>query len=135
MFECRQPIVHREVGAEDTVVTAGLNWLVDPMKESFVGRAAVLEDARPPAPLRPIGFRVEEGGADVEDLLFVGPEQVGHVVYLVESPGAGGALGLAKVLPEWQASRLEFTTATGGRVRTLAPPYVVPRSWSTPIEA
>src|SRR5439155_15447610 len=78
MFECRQPIVHREVGADDTVVTAGLNWLVDPTKESFVGRDAVLEDARAPAPLRPIGFRVEDGETDVEELLFVGPEQVGQ---------------------------------------------------------
>jgi aminomethyltransferase len=130
MLELRQPIVHREVVEGDSVVSAGLNWLVDPVKESFAGSDAL---AGGPA-ARPIGFLVEAGRAAVGDLLYVGPEEVGRIVYLVTSPGAGGDLGLARVAPEWQASRLEFTTPSGARLRTLAPPYVVPRSWTTPIE-
>jgi aminomethyltransferase len=135
MFELRQPIVHREVGADDTVVSAGLGWLVDPMKEDFVGREGALAGAEDPDALRPIGFRAAGRAPAAGDALFVGPEEVGHVVFVVDSPGAGGPLGLAKVAREWQASRLELATADGDAVQTLAPPYVVPRSWGAPITA
>jgi glycine cleavage system aminomethyltransferase T len=133
MFELRQPIVHREVGPGDTVVSAGLGWLLDPVKEDFVGRDAALAGADDPDALRPIGFRADGAAPDAGDALFVGPEEVGHVVFVVDSPGAGATLGLAKVAREWQASRLEFATAGGDAVRTLAPPYVVPKSWGAPI--
>jgi aminomethyltransferase len=133
MFEVRQPIVHREVSAEDSVVTAGLNWLVDLAKEEFVGRTAMVEQWRSGPARRPIGFRVSSGTAQVGDELYVDTEPVGRITYLTTSPGVGAQIGLAKVAPSWQASRLEFSTAAGAQVQTLAPPYVVPRSWTTPI--
>ncbi|MYS21712.1 aminomethyltransferase [Streptomyces sp. DvalAA-14] len=137
MLEVRQPVLHREVGPEDTVVSAGLNWLVDLSKADFVGRDAVVAQQVSGAVSVPIGFGVDmdTGRVEVGDELFVGSECVGRVGHVVDSPGTGGQLGLAAVPRQWQASRLEFTTGSGALVRTLAAPYVVPTSWSTPIEA
>ena len=134
MFEVRQPLVHREVAAADTVVTAGLNWLVDLSKEEFVGRDAVVAAGPSTTRIRPIGFAVTEGEAEVGDQLLLGDELVGHISYLTRSPALGSEIGLAKVDEDWQASRLQFATRSGALVETLAPPYVVPLSWTSAIE-
>lgn len=133
MLEVRQPIVHREVTPTDSVVSAGLNWLVDLGKEEFIGRDAVLAAADAPSPGGPVGFVVSSGTVSAGDPLHVGVESVGEVVYVTESPSLGASIGLARVTREWQAAGLEFATA-GAAVRTLAPPYFVPVSWSTAID-
>ncbi len=135
MFEVRHPIVHREVWPGDTVITAGLNWLVDPAKQRFVGRDAMLAAGPSSARVRPIGFRVNDGDVSLGDELFVADEHIGSIVYLTHSPDLLPEMGLAKIDKQWQASRLQFTTASGARVQTLAPPYVVPLSWTSAIEA
>lgn len=134
MLEVRQPVLHREVGPDDTVVSAGLNWLVDLAKTGFVGRDAVLAQRGGDGPV-PVGIAVDAGQVEPGDELFVGAEPVGRIGHLVRSPGLGTQLGLAAVPRRWQASRLAFTTASGARVRTVSAPYVVPTSWSTPIES
>lgn len=136
MLEVRQPIVHREVTAEDTVISVGLNWLVDLGKDDFVGRDALLAATAAPAASRPVGFVVTSGSVQAGDSLHVGAEAVGEIVYVAESPALSAVIGLARVAREWQASGLDFATdATGATaVRTLAPPYVVPTSWSVAID-
>lgn len=134
MLEVRQPIVHREVRAEDTVISAGLNWLVDLSKEAFVGREALVAAAALAPVSVPVGFMVSSGEAQAGDSLFVGDETVGEIVYITASPNLGASIGLARVAREWQAAGLDFRTDTA-RVRTLAPPYFVPTSWSTSIDA
>jgi aminomethyltransferase len=133
MLEVRQPIVHREVKPADTVVSAGLNWLVDLGKEEFIGRASVAAAAAAPSPGGPVGFMVSSGTVQAGDGLHVGAEAVGEVMYVTESPSLGASIGLARVTREWQAAGLEFAT-DGAAVRTLAPPYFVPTSWSTAID-
>jgi len=134
MFEVRQPVLHRELTEHSTVLSAGLNWLVDRTKEGFTGSVAVAAEAARDEGTRPIGFGVAQGVVEVGDELLVESESVGRVVHIVDSPGYGGRLGLAQVDRQWKAARLEFRTASGALVRTLAAPYVVPRSWTTPIE-
>ena len=133
MLEVRQPIVHREVKPEDSVVSAGLNWLVDLGKEEFIGREAVVAAAAVPSPGGPVGFMVSSGSVRAGDSLHVGAEAVGEVMYVAESPALGALIGLARVAREWQAAGLEFVTSAA-TVRTLAPPYFVPTSWSTAID-
>jgi glycine cleavage system aminomethyltransferase T len=133
MLEVRQPIVHREVKAEDTVVSAGLNWLVDLGKEDFVGREALVAAAAAPPASGPVGFVVRSGSVRAEDSLYVGDEAVGEILYVVESPTLGASIGLARVTREWQAAGLDFVTDAAA-VRTLAPPYLAPTSWSTAID-
>lgn len=133
MLEVRQPVLHREAGAGDTVLSAGLNWLVDLSKDEFIGRDAVVAAWKAGGGDRPIGFTVTSGSVATGDVVLVGDEVVGRVRTVVFSPGAGTQLGLARVAPEWQATRLEFRSADGATLRTLAPPYVVPASWTTPI--
>ncbi|MGW4947543.1 hypothetical protein ACWEOZ_38835 [Actinoplanes sp. NPDC004185] len=135
MIEVRQPLLHREADEHSTVLTTGLNWLVDLAKPDFVGREAVLWHRQAYGGARPIGFGVVAGRVEPGEDLFVEVEHVGRVRHVVDSPGTGGQLGLAQVDREWQASRLEFSTAAGARVRTLSSPYVTPTSWDTPIEA
>jgi glycine cleavage system aminomethyltransferase T len=130
MLEVRHPLPHRELSADSTVLTAGLNWLVDRTKPEFVGRAVLLA-LDPAEGMRPLGFRADPGAVAAGEPLFVEGERVGHVVYVVEDPGLGGQLGLAAVDRGWQAAGLEFTAAAGAITRTLAAPYVVPRSWTT----
>jgi aminomethyltransferase len=139
MLEVRQPIVHREVKAADTVISAGLNWLVELGKEDFVGREALLAAAEIPPADGPVGFVVRDGSAQAGDRLYVGAEAVGEIVYVVESPALAASIGLARVAREWQAAGLDFVTdATNAThaavVRTLAPPYFAPTSWSTAID-
>ncbi|MEU3351633.1 hypothetical protein [Streptomyces sp. NPDC037389] len=134
MLEVRQPVLHRELGEDGTVLTAGLNWLVDINKPEFTGREALMAQRADLTGTRPIGFAVTTGRVAEGDELLVGPEVVGRVTYVVDSPGLGAQLGLAAVDRHWQASRLEFGTASGARVGTLAAPYVVPTSWTTPME-
>jgi glycine cleavage system aminomethyltransferase T len=134
MLEVRQPVVHREVRAGDTVITAGLNWLVDLNKEGFVGREAVVEASALAPVSGPVGFLVSSGTAQAGDRLFAGEETVGEIVYVTASPSLGTSIGLARVAKEWQAAGLDFQTGTAA-VRTLAPPYFVPTSWSTSIDA
>ncbi len=134
MLEVRQPIVHREVRAEDTVISAGLNWLVDLSKEAFVGREALMAAAELGAVSGPIGFMVSSGAAQAGDSLYAEDETIGEIVYVAASPNLGTSIGLARVAREWQASGLDFRTDTA-TVRTLAPPYFVPTSWSTSIDA
>jgi len=134
MLEVRQPVLHRELDEQSTVVSAGLNWLVDLGKPEFTGRDAVLQQCADPASTRLIGFGVRDGRVEAGDELFIGTERVGAVGHIVDSPGFGGQLGLAAVQRHWQASGLEFSTAAGARIRTLAAPYVIPTSWNTPME-
>ncbi|MEV6104761.1 hypothetical protein AB0M28_08590 [Streptomyces sp. NPDC051940] len=134
MLEVRQPVLHREAGPDSTVLTTGLNWLVDLSKEEFTGRDAVLAQRAAARGTRPIGIGVAEGELAPGDELFVAGEHVGRVRHVVHSPGYGGQLGIAEVHPQWQAARLEFTSAAGARAVTLAAPYVVPASWTTPME-
>lgn len=134
MLEVRQPIVHRECGHGGTVLSAGLNWLVDLAKEEFSGRDAVLDQRTADSGTRPIGFRVEGGMVAPGDALFVDDEHVGQVSQVVDSPTLGCQIGLASVDLAWQAAGLTFTTPAQARVRTLAAPYVTPASWTTPIQ-
>jgi glycine cleavage system aminomethyltransferase T len=133
MLEVRQPIVHRECKESSTVISAGLNWLVDLNKMEFLGRDAVLAHRAAGSNFHPIGFRTEHGVVASGDQLFVDDECVGQVDQVVDSPTLDCQLGVASVAAEWQAARLTFATRSAARVHTLAAPYIIPASWTTPI--
>jgi glycine cleavage system aminomethyltransferase T len=134
MLEVRQPVAHRECGDGGTVLTAGLNWLVELSKAEFTGRDALLAQRAAGGDRRPIGFRTESGAVAGGDPLFVDGERVGRVDQVVDSPTMGCQVGLASVAAEWQAARLTFTTPARASVFTLAAPYIIPASWTTPIQ-
>jgi glycine cleavage system aminomethyltransferase T len=134
MLEVRQPITHRECGPGGSVLSSGLNWLVDLSKTEFTGRDALLAQRAADQGSRPIGFRTQRGAVAAGDPLFADSERVGQVDYVVDSPTLGCQIGLASVDPHWQASRLAFSTPGQACVQTLAAPYIIPASWTTPIE-
>jgi glycine cleavage system aminomethyltransferase T len=134
MLEVRQPLAYRECAEGQSVVSAGLNWLVDLTKADFTGRDALLAQRAAGEDRRPIGFRVEDGLVAPGDPLFVEDEHIGEVGQVVDSPTLGCRIGLASVAEEWQAARLTFTTAAQARIQTLAAPYITPASWTTPIQ-
>jgi aminomethyltransferase len=137
MLEVRQPVLHREVGDDGTVLSCGYNWLIDLTKEDFVGRAALdAEVGRGPAALT-VGFQgsldaIPDAGATVT----AAGVEVGRVVHAVFSPANDAHVGLARVSPDVAAAGLELSieTPTGSAgVRTVSSPYVTPTSWSVPV--
>ncbi|MEV6032044.1 aminomethyl transferase family protein [Nonomuraea sp. NPDC052116] len=139
MLEVRQPIMHREVSAEHGVIALGLGWLVDSAKESFVGRAALMAEFEGPAVIRTIGFAGESGGGlpSVGARVLADGQAVGSVVHAVDSLGLGAVLGLIRMDASLAAAGLPFAVECGDgttlEVETLSTPYVLPKSWITPI--
>ncbi|MBF8186911.1 aminomethyl transferase family protein [Nonomuraea sp. K274] len=134
MLEVRQPIMHREVSDEHGVVVLGLSWLVETAKETFVGREAMLAEFETPATIRTIGFAGESGGtvpASGTPVLADG-HVVGSVVHAVDSSGLGAVLGLMRVDATLAAAGLPFTVGELD-VETMSTPYILPKSWITPI--
>ena len=133
MVEVRQPVLYRELFEDDTVISAGLNWLVDLDKE-FVGRDAILaefEEGVSTARLSVVsGTRLERGAR-----LAFGGRVVGEISYGVFSPGLDAYCGVARVVREALASGIEFELldgshrGTAGVVRSVSSPAVVPTSW------
>jgi aminomethyltransferase len=136
MIEVRQPVLELELLAEDSVVSAGLNWLVDLAKPEFLGHEAVRAAAAAPPRRLTIGFIGPTLAARGDDLV-VGEQVVGTVVHGIRSPKVGGCIGLARIDAGLAASGLELTLrkADGDRtsVRTASSPYITPASWHVPI--
>lgn len=136
MLETRQPVLRHEAGPWG-VIGAGLNWLIDVTKEEFIGREAILQQFSDGASEQAVGLRlpgeeVPESGTPVSiDGVVVG--SVRHAAY---SPGLDGVLVLAGLRSEVASPGLQVNVGEGGNeteAETLASPYVVPLSWSTPI--
>lgn len=138
MLEVRQPVLHLECTGQD-VLEAGLGWLVDFSKDEFRGRQALMDAFRGGTATLTVGFSTEGIVPLVAgDAVYAGDERIGVVSCITESPGVGGLLGLARVEREFAASGLRLGVVPVGsavpvEVETLASPYVVPSSWSTPI--
>ena len=145
MLEVRQPIMQREVSDEYGVIALGLGWLVDSAKEAFVGRAALMAEFDRPATVRTIGFAGAVGGAcpAAGSVVLAGGKPVGSVVHAVNSNGLGAVLGLIRIDASLAAAGLPFTVERDRQdrdgqdaelaVETLSTPYVLPKSWITPI--
>ncbi len=137
MLEVRQPLLSEELMDGADVLTAGLQWLVDPTKESFQGKEPLLALFEGGIRRSTIGARL----AGLHDSLrgnrvLVGGEEVGEVVWTVPAPGRDHTWVLARVRTELTASGLDLdveTPAGPQPVRTLSSPYVVPTSWGVPI--
>lgn len=138
MLEVRQPMIHRELGDDGTVIRCGFNWLVDLKKEVFLGREALLSQKEAGPDYLTIGF-----GAGKSLALAAGcpvaaaGTEIGQVVTFLYSPGLDQILGLARLQHEWVASGLELQVQDGfGQwhpARTLSAPYITPKSWNVTI--
>jgi glycine cleavage system aminomethyltransferase T len=133
MLEVRQPRLHREVHSSATVISSGLNWLVDMEKSEFIGRNAVAAEAAQGAKTLTIGF-----GADSKVSILpgstvrAGAREIGTVVDWISHPAETHSLGLALVQADFAASGLKLTVdGSDGEqlVQTLSSPYRVPTSW------
>ncbi|HEX6470707.1 MAG TPA: glycine cleavage T C-terminal barrel domain-containing protein [Streptosporangiaceae bacterium] len=137
MLEVRQPVLHREMVDDVNVVTSGIQWLVDPTKSDFIGRAPVMEqlaDATAPR-LLGLGWTGDDelpGGTEV----LAGDTVIGHLKVSVYSPGLAKWLGLAMIDGRLAAPDLTFDLRAGERrfeATSLSSPYVIPTSWTIPI--
>jgi aminomethyltransferase len=137
MLEVRQPILHREAGEGGTVLSCGWNWLTDFTKESYVGREAVMAEYESGPATLTVGCSIEapeavESGA----VVLAGDAEIGTVVHCVASPKVS-TLALARVQPQYAAAGLDLSVeshAGTAKARSLTSPYVVPQSWSLPIQ-
>ena len=134
MLEVRQPIVRVECDASRNVITAGMNWLIDPTKDSFIGKDAILDQFETRSAAT-VGLILQERVAK-GDAVLIGDENVGSVAVVIESPGLGAYLALATVQRELGAAGIEFRVVGGSSTvsaRSVPAPYVVPASWLTPM--
>jgi glycine cleavage system aminomethyltransferase T len=132
MLEVRQPRLHRELTRSSTVVTSGLNWLVD-LESDFIGRDAVAAEAASGASRLTVGFSTTRRSPILTGgTVLAGDRRIGTVVDSVDHPVEDRLLGLAVVEQEFCASGLELAVESGDavhQVRTLSSPYRVPTSW------
>jgi glycine cleavage system aminomethyltransferase T len=152
MLEVRQPILHREVSRDRNVVTSGALWLLDLAKEDFPGRDKLLELMADSDGQRTVGLAWDadgpgangpdaggSGGAAApgrDTVVLAGDQEVGTLLCSAYSPALEKYLGLATVPQDLAASGLPLTVRSDGTsadALTMAPPYVVPSSWTTPI--
>lgn len=127
MLEVRQPILGRELLDDDTVETAGLNWLVDIQKEAFIGRDALLQQFDAGPPTRRVSFTAA-GDVSRGDAIRLDGETVGDVVHAAYSPSLERHCGIGRVDPAFAASGLviEIGSCEG---RTVSSPMLTPTSW------
>jgi len=135
MIEVRQPVMHRELFDDDTVISAGLNWLVDIEKEDFVGRDAVVAEVDLDTSSQRVSIVSDVALARGMQLASDG-DVLGDVAHAVYSPSLGAHCGIARVRNGACASGLELAVvdAAGGPLgtaRSVSSPAVVPTSWKS----
>jgi glycine cleavage system aminomethyltransferase T len=136
MLEVRQPILHREVANGDDVVACGIQWLVDPVKDDFIGRPHIMEQLADQKSQRQLGLTWSGDDVPAGTEVLAGDTVIGRLRVSVYSPGLEKWLGLAMVDRELAAPDLTLALRDGDRqfeAISLSPPYVVPLSWTTPI--
>lgn len=136
MLEVRQPVLHREAADGAGVVERGIQWLVDPTKADFVGRAQIMEQLADPTSGRLLGLSWAGGELPTGTEVLAGETVIGKLVVAEYSPGMEKWLGLALVDRELASPGLTFDLRAGDglvEAATLSSPYVLPASWSIPI--
>lgn len=134
MTEVRQPVLYQEAADGRSVVTCGAQWLADLSKTGFIGREALV--AMLPDGPRTIGLAWTGDEAPAGSEVSAGGSAIGSIHVCLFSPGLDQWLALATVAAGFAAAGLPLTVrAISGQVAatTLAPPYVHPTSWVTPI--
>ena len=113
---------------------AGLQWMIDIHKDSFIGKAALIE-ATATATHRPIGA-VADAHVEAGTPIFEGDEIIGEALSSVYSPGRDAWIINALVKAHlavpgetWTAGEGEAATVT----TSVSSPYIVPRSWYEPV--
>lgn len=132
MLEVRQPLVRREVLEDDTVLSAGLNWLVDMEKPGFVGKQALADLFNRGLPTQRVSIVSGEEAAPRTPVWLDG-EAIGQVVFVRYSPGLGAYCGVANLATSVAASGLELrvgeSPGDGASGRTVSAPARTPTSW------
>lgn len=137
-LEARHPTPHRECSAGESVTECGFNWLVEPFKPDYCGRDAMQEACIQGRQARTIGVSWKENESVPPGARVVvgGMHEIGSIIWSEFSPGRQEMIGLARVDAQWAAAGLACQVENEGglaEAQTEAAPYVVPRSWSTPI--
>jgi len=134
-LETRYPVPHREAGPGVSVRACGYNWLVDPDKTECVGAGAVADLLAETGGVRPVGFTAPAGSPVVPGLpILVGRQlEIGTVLWADDSPGLEAVVGVGRVDAGWAAAGLRLQAGSDVEITTQAAPYVVPRSWTTPL--
>ena len=99
-----------------TLIEAGLGWTVGWDKESFIGRAALLEQKRTGPARRLVGFEMlDRGIARHDHAVYAGADRVGRVTSGTLTPFLQKAVGMAYVPVELAARDTELSIDVRGR--------------------
>jgi len=137
MLEVRQPVLHREIAADAGVVACGIQWLTDPTKQEFIGRAPIMAQLGDATSPRMLGLSWQGDDLPAGSDVLAGDTVIGKLRVSVFSPSLSKWLGLATVDPELATPGLTLDLrgpgGYGSEAVSVSSPYVVPTSWSTPI--
>lgn len=116
----------------------GIHWMVDFNKDEFLGREALISYKEQGLMEGLVCFSLKNGIDPVErgSGVYAGDERVGTVNHSLYSPGLNLTIGVARVHRDFVASGLDLEIrmdASAKMIRTVSAPFVVPRSFSTPM--
>jgi glycine cleavage system aminomethyltransferase T len=135
MLEVRQPMSWLDVSDDLSVVESRIAWLADLAKPEFLGRGALLrafETATRAATGFVAGDDESEGFVAGTEVMTGDGRMVGELRYSRFSPSVGHHIGVVALDRRICCSGLRL--AVEGRViDTVASPFIVPKSWTTPI--
>lgn len=97
-LEAGWPLWGADFNSSQTATSAGLSRFVDPGKEGFIGRRAILDTAQPVlSRLVHISFDLDGSPPETGSLLFDGDDVVGHVHSSAYGPSIGSGIAFASV--------------------------------------
>lgn len=131
-LEVRHPVLPAAADA-GTIVRFGASWLVDPAKGGYVGRDA-FHAAHARERSITVGFVTdgEDAVADGTPVVTADGSDVGVVVTSGWSPLLERTIGLVAVDRDLSCVGLELAAADRA-ITTAASPFILPKSWKTPI--
>lgn len=136
-MEARFADVDVESGGQAlTPFELGIQWMVN-FEHDFVGKAALLESWQAGQQRHPVCWRAEGDGTTPTSgsPVTIGEDSVGVVGHAVHSPALGCLIGTARVDSAVAAAGLEMRiTEPAHDVRTVSGPFLVPTSFSIPLE-
>jgi aminomethyltransferase len=127
-LEMRYALYGHELSSEITPLEAGLGWITQLEKSSFIGREALLRQKNEGVPRRIAGFIMTEPGIPRASYpVFAGEEEVGYVTSGTLSPSLRSGIGLALVSSPNAAAGTELEVGIRQRrvkARVVKGPFV-----------
>jgi len=136
-LEVRALNLGKDIVEDETPLQAGLHWMIDFRKESFIGREAIVAEQASGLSRKLVAFRMEEGAqTQAQSGVFDGVDRVGYVANCAFSPTLGCGIGLAYLDAEYAWVGLDLAVESGAEkspIKTVSAPFFLTESNRIPM--